>query len=213
MAKILMAIPTMYDLHPVTSMSCTELLKRRNDLEYIAVIGRPVDFARNKIIRMFKQYDEFTHLFFLDNDIGFPLDVIDKFLSLDVPIASGCYPVIVKGNLKWALADREENGHYELLQTLKSKYGPFEVDGGGAGCLFVKREVFDKVEWPWFRWNETAEGMPMSEDIWFSMKCNEAGYKTTVHPQVLCNHFKQINLTSLVQPEAIKPDGDYVVLR
>jgi len=203
----------MRDLHPVTSMSVTELLKRRNDAVYVAVIGRPVDYARNKIIRMFKQYAELTHLFLIDNDIGFPMVVIDKFLSLDVPIASGCYPVIVKGNLKWALADCDENGHYELIEKLKSKYGPFEVDGGGAGCLFIKREVFDKVEWPWFLWNETPQGMPMSEDIYFSMKCNQAGYRTTVHPQVLCNHFKQINLTALIATTAIKPDGEYVVMQ
>lgn len=200
-------------IHAVTSMTCAELLKRRNDVEYRIIRGRPVDFTRNQIIRKFREREDYTHLFLIDNDIGFPMDAIDKFLSLDVPIATGCYPVIVKGKVKWALADRDEAGHYELLTTLKSKYGPFEVDGSGAGCLFLKREVFDKVDWPWFKWDETPQGLRVSEDIFFSIKCNQAGYRMMVHPQVLCNHFKQINLTAMINQEAIKPDGEYVVLR
>jgi len=193
MAKILMAIPTEGGIHECVSMVAACLAKRP-DVGYLTAQGRPVDFVRNNIIRMFLQHKDFTHLFLLDSDTEPPVDCLDKLLALDAPLASGCYPVLMKDGLRWALANRDTNLHYRLLKRLISYNKPFEVEAGGAGCLLIRRDVFDLIKWPWFKWVEKEDGNQISEDIYFFQKCNDAALKVMVEPAVICNHFKKVNL-------------------
>jgi len=197
MAKILLAIPTLGSLHERTSAAAT-VISRRLDVDYITVTGRPVDYVRNGILRMFLSKD-FTHLMLLDSDVEPPLDCIERLLALDVPLATGCYPVMMHQGLRWALANKDADQHYRLLARLESDSQPFEVDAGGAGCILIRRDVFDKVAWPWFKWVENEDGSQTSEDIYFFQKCNEVGLRMMVEPTVICNHFKEINITDLMR--------------
>lgn len=191
-----MAIPTDGGIHENVAVVAAHLATYKN-VVFMAARGRPVDYTRNGIIQQFLILPEFTHLFLLDSDTEPPLDCIDKLLALDVPIASGCYPVLMQAGLRWALANKDNDGRYRLLEWLQDE--PFEVDAGGAGCLLVARDVFDKVKWPWFQWVNNEDGSQVSEDIYFFRKCNENGLRITVEPTVICNHHKEINLTSLMR--------------
>lgn len=198
MARILMVIPTAGGIHERThAVSC--ILSQRADVIHLTAQGRPIDYVRNGAIRKFLSEKHFTHLFLLDSDTEPPLDCLDRLLILNVPLASGCYPVLMPNGLHWAIANKNRDGHYRLLERLISIDEPFEADAGGAGCLFIKRDVFDKVHWPWFKWIENKDGSQVSEDINFFKKCNDAGLRVTFDPQVICNHFKQLNLTALMR--------------
>ena len=222
MPKILIATPTADTLEPQTSGWREEIAHRYrdhikfadiNDLPTIG-IGRPVDYVRNCLIRKFRAAD-FTHLFFLDSDTEPPLDCIERLLSLNVPLATGCYPVIMQQGLRWALSNRaaappgllsqESRGGYRLLEWLPFFDKPFEVDAGGAGCLLIRRDVFDKVHWPWFKWVEFEDGSQESEDIFFFRKCNDAGLRLMADPQIICNHFKKTNITDLMRMKMLSP--------
>ena len=193
-----MAIPTEGGVHERTSALAARLAARP-DVEYITVKGRPTDYARNSIVRVFVSgQSAFTHLFFLDSDVEPPLDVLDRLLKLDAPLAGGCYPLLMANGLRWALSRRDDQGSYQLLEELPDKSEPFQVDAGGAGCLLIRREVFGYVNWPWFRWVERPDGSQMSEDIYFFQKANKAGFVLKVDPKIICHHFKTINLTSLM---------------
>lgn len=206
MAKVLIATPTSGGLHERVC-AWREFISHRyrdrvkfadiNDL-YIIAQGRPVDFVRNGLIRIFLAAD-FTHLFLLDSDTEPPLDAIERLLALNAPLASGCYPVLMHEGLRWALLNAGTDRLYRLLERLPSQDLPFVVDAGGAGCLLIRRDVFSKVKWPWFKWFEREDGTQESEDIFFFRKCNEAGLKVTVDPSVICNHFKTINITDLMR--------------
>jgi hypothetical protein len=206
MPKILIATPTAETLEPTTAGWREEIAHRYRDRVAFAdmmdipaiAVGRPVDFVRNSFIRIVKAGD-FSHLFFLDSDTEPPLDAIERLLALNVPLATGCYPVWMQHGLRWALANKDEDRRYRLLKWLPSLTEPFEVDAGGAGCLLIRRDVFDKVNWPWFKWVEFEDGSQESEDIHFFRKCNEAGLRVTVDPQVICNHFKKLNITDLMR--------------
>jgi hypothetical protein len=173
---------------------------KRADADFITVVGRPHDYARNSAIRVFLDRPSYSHLLFIDSDVEPPLDVLDRLLALDSPIASGCYPVVLNG-LQWALA-LENGGHYRLLDQLPSSNIPFFVDAAGAGCLLIRRDVFDLVSWPWFKWVESADGSQAGEDIYFFRKANAAGLRLAVDPTVLCKHFKTINLLDLMRKDA-----------
>jgi len=203
--RILMAIPTEGGLHENTSATAT-VLAQRPDVAYRTVRGRPADYVRNGIVRMFLR-SQCSWLFLLDSDTEPPLDCLDKLLALDVPLATGCYPLIMQNGLRWALSNRDEDRRYRLLEWLPSRDKPFEVDAGGAGCLLIHRDVFDRLGWPWFKWVEREDGSQMSEDIFFFQKCNEAGLRVTAEPQVICNHYKLINITNLMRAKMRKQKG------
>jgi hypothetical protein len=175
-------------------------LSQRPDVTYISVKGRPVDYARNCGVRSFLEYTRFTHLLFLDSDTEPPLDVVERLLALDAPLASGCYPVIMDGMVKWALLERDERGGYRCLKALTDKPQTFTVDAAGGGCVLIRRDVFDQVRWPWFKWIEHADGSQSGEDVYFFKKCNRKGLRVSVDLRVLCNHHKGgVNLTDLVR--------------
>lgn len=196
MAKVLMAIATEGGINEVTSVTMAKL-SQRPDAEFISAKGKPVDYVRNGLVKLFLTQQEFTHLFFVDSDMGLPLDCLDRLSALDVPLASGVYPVLMADSLCWAIANKDADRRYWLLERLPSMTEPFEADAGGAGCLLIRREVFDRVHWPWFKWVEKPDGSQTSEDIWFFRKANKAGLRVTVEPNVICNHFKTVNLTPL----------------
>ena len=206
MHKVLIATPTADSLDAKTAAWRETIAHRYRDKVRFGDIrdsgfiaeGRPVDFVRNGFIRIMLAAD-FTHLFLLDSDTVPPLDCIERLLALDVPLASGCYPVLMQNGLRWALMNKDADQRYRLLEWLPSLTEPFEVDAGGAGCLLIRRDVFDKVKWPWFKWIEFEDGSQESEDVHFFRRCNEAGLRVTVDPLVICDHIKKMNLTALMR--------------
>lgn len=196
--KVLVAVPTAGGLHQMTA-AIVAILARRSDVELAIVEGRPADYVRNTVVKTLLDSSGLSHVFFLDSDIEPPLDCLDRLLAVEAPLVTGAYPVLMPDGLRWALADKDADRRYRLLKRLESTTEPFLVHAGGAGCLLVRRDVFDKVKWPWFRWVEMPDGSQISEDIYFFRKCNEAGLRVTVEPQVLCNHYKTLNLTALMR--------------
>ena len=74
---------------------------------------------------------------------------------------------------------------------------PFEVDNGGLGCCLIAREVFERIEFPWFKFVARPDGHQTGEDIYFFEKCAEAGIRPYVLPQILCSHHRTVELLGL----------------
>lgn len=196
--KILLAIPTGGGIHEITAMTAAQLAAR-SDVDMVTVKGRPIDYNRNCIVRAFLANPDYTHLFLMDSDIGAPLDIIDRLIALDAPLASGCYPVLMPNGLKWAISNMDPDNRYRLLKDLPSQTKPFIADAGGAGCLMIRRDVFDRLDWPWFKWIEHPDGSQESEDIDFFRQCNAQYLKVMFDPTIICNHYKTINLANLMR--------------
>jgi len=195
MARVLIAIPTDGGVHENVSMWAAYMLKHHN-CDYITSNGRPADFNRNKLVKYARQKG-YTHIFLIDADTEPMLDALEKLLALDVPIATGCYPCWGEDRLQWALTMLDSNRKHRLLDKLEKE--PFEVDGAGAGCLLIRKDAFEKLKWPWFKWNEFENGDQLSEDLYFCDKARKSKLEIIAHPGVICNHHKQINLTKLMK--------------
>lgn len=115
--------------------------------------------ARNYLVDEFLRDEKFTHMLFLDADIGFdPKDVL-TLLALDKDISGGPYP---KKSINWnnvkAAIVKNPNIEAKELETLVGEYvfnpapgttqfnafEPLESLEIGTGFMMVKREVFDK---------------------------------------------------------------------
>jgi len=191
-----MAVCNWNEIMPETAMFMAACAQR-GDTMVMTIKGRPVDYARNNAVRLFLKNKVFTHLFFIDSDISSTIDTIDKLLALEAPLASGCCNVVGGKGLVWACLNKDKSGVYHLLNDLPDNQKPFYCDGSGAGCLLIRRDVFDKIAWPWFQWIERENGTQMSEDVYFCQKANNAGLRVRFDPKVHCDHFKIVNLKTL----------------
>lgn len=72
-----------------------------------------------------------------------------------------------------------------------------EVAYTGMGFMLVKRGVFEKLEYPWFRPIEKKIGDMVDftmEDVAFCLRAKEAGFKIFIDPAVKVGHEKNVVL-------------------
>jgi len=115
--------------------------------------------ARNTIVSMMMDQTDFvaTHLLFIDADIGFRWQNIDRLIRADKDIVCGIYPRkhIYFDKIKKTLkenpnADEEEleakalgyNVNFDDPLNLSGHDGFFPVNEAATGMMLVKREVF-----------------------------------------------------------------------
>lgn len=205
--KVLIAIPTAGGLHERTSMWQTVVCLRHPNYIPRTFRGRPVDHVRNGICRLVLQQD-YTHVLFIDSDTEPPLDAVERLLQTQQELTqstgravmtTGCYRVMLQSGLCWVMSDRGDDGHYHCFKKHHDPSRPYRVAASGGGCLLVPREILAVVDPAWFLWIERPDGSQMSEDIYFFDKMNTVGFETWADPQVICKHYKELELSSLAE--------------
>jgi len=113
--------------------------------------------ARNLVANEFMRQEEFTHLLFIDADIGFSPELPWKYLEADKDVVCGIYPVkhldveklrTIEGNVLMRVA-QAASLHYAV--KLKSGGRPepgtglLPVEYGATGFMLIKREVFTRL--------------------------------------------------------------------
>ena len=116
--------------------------------------------ARNTMVAEYLADDRFTHLMWIDGDIGFKGSDIVRLLLADRPVAAGVYPLKTDGwpseGLPEALpagttkADfRARFAHYPATATSGAmepdENGFLDVIDAPTGFMLIKREVFLKL--------------------------------------------------------------------
>ncbi len=110
--------------------------------------------ARNSIVAEFLGRPEYTHLMFIDADIGFAPEAVLRLLDIDQPLAATAYPM---KNVDW----NEIHAHARLtpggdvLRARAMRYavnvqpgehgldrGFLKADAAGTGFMLIRREVF-----------------------------------------------------------------------
>jgi len=116
-------------------------------------------------------HDNPTHLLFVEEDTVMPKNALAEMLLLDADIV--CVDYGVGG---WSCITKNKKTN-EILWC-------------GLGCTLIKKEVFDKLEKPYFRsdkalllnfwpdvkWIDAGEQAYGLQDIWFFMKAREEGF-------------------------------------
>lgn len=120
--------------------------------------------------------EDCTHVLFVDSDMRFPKDTIQRLLDADVPvIAANCarrrMPTSPTAT-QWDKAQEKATRIYTFPETT----GYQEVDTIGCGVMMVKTEVFREVPRPWFQmpWHEKLQCF-VGEDIYFCRSCQSRG--------------------------------------
>lgn len=198
--NILIVVPTAGGLNEVTAAAVSALSQNAGVSLFISK-GSPHDYARNRAVRHFLTQPDLarcTHLLFIDSDIEPPQNVVEKLLAAKAPVVTGCYPLAMQNGLRWAICRQESDGRYYCLKHRESITERFRVDACGAGCLMVRRDVFETLGRPWFKWVEEADGHRTGEDVYFGIKCGEHNIPILCDPTVVCEHFKTLGLLGMM---------------
>jgi len=139
---------------------------------------------------------EVTHLYFMDSDVVPPPNTLQKLLEHNLPIVAGAYPMRVNTEDAWSFKGDSKLKTYGdwWPRSEPLPKGLIDVTVVGGSTLLIKREVFEKMERPWFKIvykaiDEEGHAYDEGEDEYFSRTAIEAGYKIKVDPSIICAHY------------------------
>jgi GT2 family glycosyltransferase len=209
-ANLLIAIPTLGAIHPILASRLIRwagTLPRDRVHFYFAFKVAPVDRARNQIAKVFMNDTthggtrQFTHLLMIDSDTIPPEDAVTRLLAHGSPIVTGLTPIVTYDGKDVQTYDNaflaretDENGIVTKTHVAPRRTGLKEVFRCGASCILIAREVFEKLDQPYFRFvpNEDNTKHVRSEDIDFCDRVRALGYRILADTDVVCQHSKEV---------------------
>jgi len=146
---------------------------------------------------------DYDYILWIDSDIIFSINDFIKLYNLQKDIASGLY-LMHNGQQYATVKDWNEeyfnkNSCFEFLtpQHLVHKNEAFKVDYTGFGFILIKKGVFEKLKYPWFRplWKQFGNVTEFTmEDVSFCHLVKEQNIDVWVHPEVIVKHEKKVLL-------------------
>jgi GT2 family glycosyltransferase len=181
------------------------VLSRREacNIYYVRNMCLGADVMRGKDQKPFDGKLDYDFIMWIDSDILFNQQQFMKLLSHDADIVSGVYLMEDGKSLatvkEWDEEYFKKNGHFNFLtiQEISGKEELIEVAYTGMGFMLIKRGVFERLEYPWFRPLEKKIGDMVDftmEDVAFCLRAREAGFKILVDPAVRVGHEKKVVL-------------------
>lgn len=191
--KILIAVPCM----DLVQASFAQSLASLNKVGQCAVAFNACSLiydSRNKLAAKAMK-DEFDYVLWLDSDMVFSPDILEKLIADDKDMVSGLYfrrtspytPVIFKdselkdGRLVWS--DYTDYPKGEL----------FKAAGAGFGCVLMKTDmIFDMIGkyGDWF-----TPLYSSGEDLSFCYRARELGYEIWCDSRIKCGHMSHQMIT------------------
>ena len=80
------------------------------------------------------------------------------------------------------------------------RLGPFplKVDSVGTAATMIHRRVFEKMDFPYFRFLYRPSGeILLTEDHYFCWKAMKYGFEVWADPKLFCSHYKTVDLLQL----------------
>ncbi len=179
--KVMFATPcyiSAVSMHYVTSIFSLTMAAAHFGLDCILHLHSEslITRGRNKMLLKFLEEQEFTHLFWIDSDIGFAPQSVFRLLLADRDVAAGIYPM---KSVNWpaeGLPSAMTREEYEVRYTdypfnpigLGSEPVSGHVDADGfvevaeapIGFMVIKRPVFSKLMKAYPKLNYTPDGPP-----------------------------------------------------
>jgi hypothetical protein len=147
---------------------------------------------------------DYSHILFLDADMLWPNDVLDKMLAHHARgIVGGLYhlkkwpywPVAMK-DAKWNAHDQVFDYAYDKEATGSEMLRPEQILG--MGCTLIPTEVFRRFERPWFKYQDSSSGFStITEDMWFCQQAAKVGCPIWLDPAIECGHVSQEVIASM----------------
>ena len=152
--------------------------------------GIPIDVTRNLLVKNALADPLVTHVFFIDSDVVpemNPNDAIWMLLQTNAPIASGIYRARQKHGFNFSMWVKGEGGFIPIADWTKGTNW-LKVDVIGMGLCLIRRDVWEKVPFPWFKWGSEKDIATPSEDFTACLKFAQYGFEVRVFTEVRASH-------------------------
>jgi len=150
------------------------------------------DLVRNKMVVQLLG-SHFTHLVMLDTDHIHPEDIVQRLMANFIERPG----LMVVGGLNFRRGEpfepclfvRGDDGRYYSVADWE-RGGVIKVDAVGTGSLAVAREVFERMEPPWFYndYSMAIDDVWPGEDMGFCDKCRALGIDLYVDTRITSPH-------------------------
>lgn len=157
----------------------------------------PLDNARNSAVKDFLE-DYCDYLVFLDDDIIPPQNCLQEMLKADKDVIAPLCFTMKSGDdgLQFPMPVAHR---YDKDRKYRPYYGKGleETDVVTGGMFMAKREVYEKLERPFYFTYHKNGTVIYSEDFIFSQQCQEKGYKLWTHYDLLCKHIRLVDIKGI----------------
>jgi len=167
------------------------LRETTHDVYFESSNDRPIENNRNKIVKRFLTSD-CDYLLMIDNDnipARNPLELVD--LGLDIV---SCPVWIYQHKLVLNIYKLDPSDEMLVPVDPKKEKGLIEIDATGTGVLLTSRRVLEALKAPFERKYDEDGIEELGQDLYFSRKAKEAGFKIFSHFDYIAKHYKEINL-------------------
>jgi len=187
MAKILLGIACNRQIKTQTLESIFGIVnKSPHDLGLnIATRGFTISENRNVLAAQAVR-DKYDYLLFIDDDMNFEPDLLDKLLAHQKDIVGVAYHPRFK--VDKGTVQRLDKTHIITLKGKESKE-LFECKAVGTGIMLIKTDIFLKIPQPWFKMKTHKCGLTLQgEDWYFCYQARKAGFSVWCDPQREVGH-------------------------
>ena len=188
--RILIGIPTAKNIEVDTFKSIYDLeIPAGYTATFQYFYGYNIDQVRN-LIAHWVVNTPFDYLFSVDSDIAFPPDTLAKLLAHDRDAVSGLYIQRKPGqHILEVYEDNGQGGAVNIDYARLKNRGLVEITGAGFGCILVKRQVFETIGYPQFKYHSAIDHADtISEDVFFCRRARECGFKIWADTSIKCRH-------------------------
>jgi Glycosyl transferase family 2 len=128
-------------------------------------------------------------LLMFDTDHAFEPDIcvrmVHRMNKYDIDVLSGVYTYKMPPFAP--LLFKEEEDQFRVIGKWEGGVDLYPMDSAGAGCLLVKRSVFDKIRKE-LKQSPFDIEYPFGEDHSFFRRCKKLGINTWFDPRIECHH-------------------------
>lgn len=184
--KVLVGIPINRPIEFRVFESFVKMANMKSDIElaFCMTQNSLVYDARETIVQHFLK-SECDALMFIDSDMTFSPQSINYLARHDLPIVTAkafkrvypfqpCFYTTIK---------KEQDQQYYLESPIEYGEGLLPIDGAGMACCLIKREVFEKIDAPYFFPKES-----LGEDLSFCLKVKDAGIQMYLDTTIQFGH-------------------------
>lgn len=189
--KIIVQMPTRGLIFTKTQVALEEELFKNGQIPFILRTDNlPIPLCRNKLAELALSIPNWTHTLLQDDDVIMPENGLQRLIEADSDIAFIDYPMHYTGD-RWGNMGTATYDDWLPGMDIKGK----PVAWAGLGCTLVKREVFEKMQKPYYKVTQHTftrddnghitlndDDVKMGgggEDTYFFVKARELGFKIT----------------------------------
>lgn len=182
--KIAIAMPLVESIKMQAVISMLDIVSNaKHQIDFIFVKDTMVHVARTSAVLKSRSIDA-THIMFLDSDMSVEGKVIETLLSYDKDIVGVNYHA-KHLPLESVLKFQDEDG--KTVQTVVPK-GLGKCYAVGTGCVLIRMDVFERIEKPWFFYEEDEDKPSMTEDVWFCRQAHRKGIDVWYTTDIVAKH-------------------------